>query len=285
MNFRQVRKKIRTIGNVRKITKAMQMVAAVKMRKAQKFAIEGKPYQEILNKIIKRIVTPKILSSSRLLKKTEEQIVDKNLYILISSNKGLCGPFNFNLFKFLLTEADFQKDNFIVLGQKGASFILKMRGNIIANFSDQLPFIDNVSAIFSLVIDNLVNNKCQKVFLVYNKFFSTFKSESVKEQFLPIVDFKELDKLETRTEYLIEPSMEEIFDSLIRDYLQGRIRSAILDSEAAEHSARMMSMKNATDNADDIIYNLTLLRNRLRQQSITYELLDMVTAKEAAEGE
>lgn len=283
MNLRQVRKKIRTIGNVKKITKAMQMVAAVKMKKAQKITLEGRPYQEILDKIIKRLLTADIVSFSPFLKKTKEEAIDKNLYVFISTNKGLCGTFNFNLFKFALKEINFEKNDFIILGKKGATFILRMGGNIIADFSDQMPFIDNVSAIFSLVVANFLNNKYQTVYLVYNKFLSTFRSEPIKTQLLPIVSFEELSGIEVKIDYLIEPSPLEILDSLIQDFLRERIRGAILDSEAAEHSARMMSMKNATENAEEITYNLTLLRNKLRQQSITYELLDMITAKEATE--
>lgn len=286
MNFRQVRKKIKVINNVAKITKTMEMVAAVKMRQAQKKALEYKPYQRILNKIIKRIVSPELLSASFFFKKAKVnqagKMIAPNLYLLISSNKGLCGSFNFNLFKLLTQEANFQKDYFIVLGKKGGQFVSKLGGKIKAHFSDQGSLIDNVSAVFSFVTDCFIKNQCQYVFLVYNKFFSTFKAQPVKEQLLPIVDFKQLEEIEEERDYLIEPSKKEALDSLIRDYLQGRIRMAILDSEAAEHSARMVAMKNATENAAEVIYNLTLLSNRLRQESITYELLDMITAKEAA---
>ncbi len=286
MNFRQVRKKIKTIQNVRKITRAMQMVAAVKMKKSQKVAQEGKPYQKMLEKIIRRILPTVDLSLSPLLKKNEPSSTDKNLYVFISTNKGLCGAFNFNLFKTALTEVRFEKDDFIVLGKKASNFILKMRGNIVADFSDQGPFVHSVSAIFSLLIDGFLNNQYGSVFLFYNQFLSTFSSEPRKEQLLPIVYPEELISKIERTserEYLIEPSPQKIIDPLIRDFLKEQIKSAILNSEAAEHSARMLSMKNATDNAADIIYSLTLLRNKLRQEGITNELLDMVSAKLATE--
>ena len=283
MNFRQVRKKIRTISNVRKITKAMEMVAAVKMKKAQKLALEGKPYQEILTDIINRIINPSFFSYSPFFKETQQSEKHQDLYLFISSNKGLCGSFNFNLFKLALKEIDFSKSSFIVLGKKGGNFLLKTGGKVLADFSEQLPFEENVSPIFSLIERQFLTGAANRVFLFYNKFISSFRSEPTNEQLLPLVGWREEEVEKRQREYLIEPSAQEILYSLIRDYLQYRIRRAILESEASEHSARMLAMKNASDNADEIVYNLTLLRNKLRQQSITYELLDMVTAKEATE--
>jgi len=287
MNFRQVRKKIRTIQNVRKITRAMQMVAAVKMKKAQKVAYEGRPYQEKLQEIINRVLPSINPQLSPLLRKSEPQPQGKNLYIFISSNKGLCGGFNFNLFKLALKEIQFEKDEFIVLGKKAVDFILKMRGKIIADFSQQTPFADNVSAIFSLAVEGFLKGQYNTVYLFYNQFISTFRSEPRKNQLLPISRPQDLmTKINVKVlrEYLIEPSPQEIIEPLLEDFLKEKIKNAILNSEAAEHSARMLAMKNATDNAADIIYNLTLLKNKLRQDGITNELLDIISAKQAVEG-
>lgn len=288
MNFRQVRKKIKTINNVAKITKAMQMISAVKMRKAQSTALEGKPYRSLLDKIIKRVCKKEEAIDLSFFGHKKKTLADKNLHLLISSNKGLCGSFNFNLFRFMIKEINFEKDSFITIGKKGADFVLKMKSDIIADFSLQTPFIDAVSSIFSLIMQNF-SADYQNVYLFYNKFISTFKFNPVKLQFLPIIDFSQTaaeiseDAQKKLFNYLIEPSSSEIINSLIQDFLKEKIKEAILDSEAAEHSSRMLSMKNATDNANDIVYRLTLLRNKLRQESITGELLDMITAKEATE--
>lgn len=279
MNLRQVRKKIKTIGNVRKITKAMEMVAAVKMKKAQRMAVEGKPYQEILIKVINQIINPNLIEYSPFFNNKPGS--ERDLYLFISSNKGLCGAFNANLFRLALREINFDQSDFIVLGKKGSELITKLGGSVIADFSHHLPFVNNVSSIFSLIESRFLSGENSSVYLFYNRFISSFRSEPVKEKILPLSDWKK-DSLQLRFNYLFEPSPKEILNSLIKDYLQYQIRMAILDSEAAEHSARMMAMKNASDNADEIVYSLTLLRNKLRQQSITYELLDMVTAKEAA---
>lgn len=279
MNLRQVRKKIKTIANVRKITKAMEMVAAVKMKKAQRMAVEGKPYQEILIKVINQIINPNLIEYSPFFNNKPGS--KRDLYLFISSNKGLCGAFNANLFRLALREINFDQSDFIVLGKKASTIIAKMGGIILADFSNRIPFVDNVSSIFSLIEERFLSGENSSVFLFYNRFISSFRSEPVKQKILPLTEWKK-DPLQLRFNYLFEPSPKEILTQLIKDYLQYRIRMAILDSEAAEQSARMMAMKNASDNADEIVYSLTLLRNKLRQQSITYELLDMVTAKEAA---
>lgn len=291
MNFRQVKKKIRTILNVKQITKAMQMVSSVKMKKAQETALEGRLYRETLDMIMHRVVskTQKSVLPIKLNQDKSSLSRGSNLYIFISSNKGLCGSFNLNLFKKALHEVDAQKDRFITLGRKGAEFLLKMRAFVVADFSHQQPFIDNVSAVFDLAYEKFIKGECKSVCLFYNRFISTFQHQPTKKMLLPFdvsefekthqEDAKESDLMQNT--YLIEPSPDEVFKSLIIDFLQDKIRGAIQESEAAEHSSRMIAMKNATDSAGDLIYNLTLLRNKLRQTSITNELLEITTAKES----
>lgn len=279
MNFRQVRKKIKAIGNVKQITKAMQMVASVKMKKSQDEAIHGRSYREILDKVSTRVLS---LAGENMEKsETKKELKStKNLYIFISSNKGLCGSFNFNLFKKALKEIDFKNADFITLGKKGTEFLLKMGGTVIADFSAQLPFIDHVSAVFALFSQKYSEGEYGNVYIAYNKFISTLAQEPTIEKMLPI-EKTDPEKVEVAAvDYLIEPSAEEVLQSLFEEVLKDKIRGAILDSEASEHSARMMAMKNATDSAGDIIYSLTLLRNKLRQTSITNELLDIVTASQ-----
>ena len=286
MNFRQVRKKIKTIGNVKQITNAMHMVSSVKMKKAQEIALEGLLYRQILEQIRNRVVESTD-SKISIYQNVPRESHDKStkLHILISSNKGLCGSFNFNLFKFIFNQVDFDGDDFIVLGKKGADFLIKMGANITADFSKQIPFADNTSAIFSEVSNKFLTGKYSEIYLIYNHFISTLKNEPVKKLLLPIkdqVDDKDPEMEGDNANYLIEPSPKEVLEALIADSLKDALRSAILESEAAEYSARMIAMKNATDSASDLIYNLTLLRNKLRQASITTELLDITTAKESS---
>jgi len=280
MNFRQVGKKIRTIGNVKKITKAMQMVAAVKMKKAQTVALQGQPYRDVLQKMIGNVIDQ---GTSKFIKQDGQDYTGKTLYILISSNKGLCGSFNFNVIKLALREIDFNNSSFITLGKKGSTLVSKMGGAVQADFSDNVPFIDNVSAIFTMISQSFLSGEYSKIAVVYNKFISTFKIVPSIEPILPISK-EELIALQKKgDQYIIEPDKASIVESLLNDYLKEKITGAILDSEASEHSSRMMAMKNATDNAGDIIFNLTLLKNKLRQASITNELLDITTAKISTE--
>jgi len=285
MNIRQVRKKIKSVVNVKKITKAMQLVSAVKMKKAQQMALEGKPYRQTLEGILKRIVpkvNPKI---SQLLHLEIKENVEKELVLFISSNKGLCGAFNVNLFRFFLDNVDVKNKDFICIGKKGGLFISKLGGNVIADFSSYKPLLE-VSAISSLILEKYLSGNYRKVNIVYNQFISTLKFQTLNEILLPMktkFSNKEEGSTTKDYDYLIEPSEKEILEYVLKSYFEEKIRSSIINSEAVEESARMIAMKNATDNANDVIYNLTLLGNKLRQQKITYELLDMVTAKESVE--
>lgn len=283
MNLRQVRKKTKSIGNVKKITKAMQLVSAVKMKKAQAAALDGRPYREGLEEIIRRVTTNIDPTVSPLAGKHETDPGKKDLIIYISSNKGLCGAFHLNLYRMLLKKVDFKKADFITVGKKGAVFVTRMGGKVMADFSSHNPLVE-VSAIFTMALNHYLNNDYNTIQLVYNKFISTLRSEQVKETILPVSlpDSPEVKESVT-SDYVIEPSAEGIIDYLLRSFIEEKIRGAILSSEAVEHSSRMIAMKNATDNANDVIYNLTLLGNKLRQTKITMELLDMVTAKESVE--
>ncbi|MDH7476601.1 MAG: ATP synthase F1 subunit gamma [Microgenomates group bacterium] len=278
MNIRQVRKKIRSVTNVKKITKAMELVSAIKMKKAQQLAIEARPYQQNLESIINKI-TAKIDPRLSPLLQTSDDQNKKKLAIIISTNKGLCGSFNFNLFHFLINNCQTTDTDFITVGKKASFFINKIGGNILADFSQNLA-MENVSAIFQFVLNSFLEKKYQQILIFYQQFISTLKSQPTKEILLPIkyqpVDQSVLKKKEE--EYLIEPSPQEIIDDLLKSFLETKIINAIIQSEAAEHSARMIAMKNATDNANEVINELISLRNKVRQEKITYELLDMMTA-------
>lgn len=287
MNLRQVRKKTKSIRNVKKITKAMQLVSAVKMKKAQQLEVEGRPYRDALTAIIEKLVPNIDTASSRLFGTPlakNEKTAKRKLIVLVSSNKGLCGAFHINLSRQLIrTKVDFLNADFVVAGTKGAQFVSRMGGKILADFSES-KFLNSVSAIFSFVLEGYMRGDYESVSVVYNKYISAFRSESVEETLLPFEWKKEeIEDKVLALEYYIEPSPKKIIEPLLKSYLEEKIRGAIISSEAVEHAARMMAMKNATDNASDIIYNLTLIGNRLRQEKITNELLDMVTAKESVE--
>ncbi len=260
----------------------MQLVSAVKMKKAQNAVLESQPYRENLERIIRKISGKVEENTSRLLVASDSG-KPKGLIIFVSSNKGLCGAFHLNINRFLFKNVNFAENDFITVGKKGAVFVNKMDGTIIADFSGHTPLIE-ASAIFTMAVSNFLAGKYHTVSIVYNKFISNLRSEQIQDTLLPVKLTSEINaEMKSKGDYLIEPSAREIVDYLLRSFVQEKIRGAMMSSEAVEHSSRMIAMKNATDNANDVIYSLTSLGNKLRQTKITMELLDMITAKESVE--
>ncbi|MCL4382613.1 MAG: ATP synthase F1 subunit gamma [Patescibacteria group bacterium] len=281
-NIRLIKRRIRSARNISQITRAMEMVAASRMKKAQEKAVSGKPYAqkiyEITGKLAKRIKADKEISP--LLKQEGKE--QKNLVILISTNKGLCGGLNTNLFRSIRNW--FPKEvatDYITLGKKGEVFIVRSGRNLVADFSET-SFLENIGAVTNLAVAGFVQNKYNQVYLVFNNFFSILKQIPTKQVILPI-DSLETEELKTTdgSDLMIEPDANSFFNSLLPYYLEVQVRAAILEAEASEYSARMMAMKAATDNAKELMSLLSLEYNKIRQQLITYEIADIVTAREA----
>lgn len=280
MNIREVRKKIKSVGNVKKITNAMELISTIKMKKAQQAAVEARPYQHSLEEIINELTAKTNPTLSPLLNVSDAK---KEVTIVISTNKGMCGAYNFNLFRFIVKNCDLASTDFIVIGKKAALFLNRLGAKILADFSGPNPVID-ASAVFKIVLEGFLKREYGKVNVIYNQYISTLLSQPSKIQLLPIVYQAPNVEMEVKLkEYAIEPSAKELVDQLLRSFVEEKIRNCIIQAEAGEHSSRMIAMKNATDNAEHVIYNLTLLRNKIRQEKITYELLDMMTAKESVE--
>lgn len=281
MNLRQVRKKIRAVGNIKKITNAMQLVSSIKMKKAQIEYKEGKIYRDFLTEMVKELSGGLKEDLSIFLKKNE---TGKDIYLLITSNKGLCGVFNYLIFKKISRDIVIKDSFFICYGKKGADFVHRLQGKILADFSKNSS-VTVVSAIFDFILEKYYQGEIKNLYLVYNKFISSTKYQTQIDKILPVSlelnNQKQIKK--TNLQYMIEPSSKALIDNLLKNFVEQKIRDAILSSQAGEHSARMIAMKNATDNAKEIEIGLTSLRNKLRQEKITYELLDMITAKESVE--
>lgn len=286
MNIRIVRKKIKSIKNVRKITKAMQMVSAVKMRRAQQAEVESRPYRDGLTSLIGKI-SSKIDPSQTEILQVDTSQAKKSIVIVVTSNKGLAGAFNINVLRHVIKkDRNFKETEFVTIGSKGTQFLGRIQdANIIADFSSKNA-VNETSAIFNLVFEKFFTGEYKSISIVYNQFISTLKSEVREETILPLTlvgNMEEQEEHKDTAEYAIEPSAAEILDELLKSFIEQKIRGALISSEAVEHSQRMMAMKSATDNATELIYSLTLLSNRLRQEKITNELLDMITAKESVE--
>jgi len=291
-NERLIRGRIRSAKNIAQITRAMQMVAASKMRRAQALAISGRPYAEKIAEMVSEFVSRIDSTSHPLLKKAGE---GKTLIVLISSNKGLCGGLNTNLFRHLVRTFDETALNssvFSTLGKKGEQFLVRRNLTLMADFSQSTSMSLSIPALTSYITKGFLADEFREVYLVYNNFISALRQEPTSKQLLPIAEFtvQKSDELQKGSEpkeeldFLIEPSIEEILDTLLFHYLENQIRDAVLEAEASEHSARMLAMKNATDNANELVGLLTLEYNKARQEKITYEIADMVTARLAVEG-
>ncbi|MEI6326506.1 MAG: ATP synthase F1 subunit gamma [Candidatus Roizmanbacteria bacterium] len=283
MNIRAVRKKTKSVKNVKKITKAMQMVSAVKMKKSVVEETEGRPYRTSLFQLLQSVASKIDISHSPLLQ-SPPQNSSKDLVIYISANKGLCGAFHMNLLRYAVKNINLKETEFVTLGTKGAQLISHFDRDIISDYSSGHP-LSQVTAIFDQVISLFTAGSYRSIKLLYTQYISATKSEVVMDQLLPFESKNANDETSavSEVEYLIEPSPASLVGPLLRSIVEEKIRGAVISSAAVEHSMRMMAMKNATDNATDVIYSLTLIGNKLRQTKITGELLDMITAKESVE--
>jgi F-type H+-transporting ATPase subunit gamma len=285
-NERLIKGRIKSAKNIAQITKAMQMVAASKMKRAQALALSGRPYAEKIAEVVATLVKKIDKGKHPLLKKN---VTGKRLIVLISTNKGLCGGLNTNLFRSLsrsFTHTELDESGFVTLGKKGELFLVRMKLSLLADFSGS-SVTESIPALTTFIVDGFLKGEYKEVYIVYNNFISALKQEPVLKKILPIAEFKTEELTPEKGEeldFLIEPSIDALLDQLLFHYLENQIRDALLEAEASEQSARMIAMKNATDNANDLVGLLTLEYNKARQEKITYEIADIVTARLAVEG-
>jgi F-type H+-transporting ATPase subunit gamma len=283
-NIRLIKGRIKSAKNIAQITKAMELVAASKMKKAQAHAVAGKQYAQKIYEMVMTLASRVNLVDNPLLKKPKE-IKGRKLAIFITSNKGLCGGLNTNLFRFFYQHhAKATNYDFVVLGKKGLSFVSQVSGTIKADFSDTSSFVSVVPAVTDMVTTEYIAGNYDAVELYYSEFVSILRQDPKMKTILPLT----IEAADTQTgvsglpaqagEFTIEPSVEEVFNALLPHYLENQIRDAVLQAEASEHSARMLAMRNATDNALALMDDLTLVYNKARQEKITYEISDIITA-------
>lgn len=288
---RIIKRRIKTTKNIRQITKAMEMVAASKMRKSQQQATRSKPYSNKLQESLQRLAAATDAAKHGLLRSNQK---GKHVAIIIGPDKGLTGGMISNLLKEADTFANDHKGGsefeFITVGKKAREYVIKMGFDIIAEFSnmsDNLSFEDTLP-ISKMILDGYLSGEYKDVSIIYMDFISTLIQKSNLNRLLPIAvepflapktPEKLIEKdVASRYEYIFEPSAEEILDWLLPYYVEVLLYQTILEAKASEHSARMVAMKNASDNAREIIGDLTLVFNKSRQANITNELLDITTA-------
>jgi F-type H+-transporting ATPase subunit gamma len=278
---RDLRRRIRSIGSTAQITKAMQMVAASKMHKAQQVALAGRPFVQMLYRVQREATTRMGEFKHPLL---EARPVHKRAVILIAADKGLCGALNSNLFR-LAGEFDLETTWFVTAGRKAAQFVARTGRKLAAEFAyADSPKYAEARVIAGYARDLFLRHEVDEVKVVATRFVNTLTQHPLCLEFLPVGQIKALqipgakfeDELATdKTEAVFEPNPEAIVSYLLSHYLDIYIYQVLLNAKASEQSARMVSMKNATDSADDLMRDLTLEYNKLRQGNITKELLEI----------
>jgi F-type H+-transporting ATPase subunit gamma len=278
---RDIRRRIRSISSTAQITRAMQMVAASKMRKAQQAAIDVRPFARLVYRI-QRVATTHAGAFKHPLVEVRE--VRKRAVVLVASDKGLCGALNSNLFR-VAGRYDPATTLFVAAGRKAAQFVARTRRQLVAEFPyGDTPRFDESRAIASLVRDLFLKREVDEVVLVATRFVNTLVQQPVVLELLPVGDIRSVEIPDVprpealaadTTEYLFEPNAADLLEFLIGHYLNIVVHLVLLNAKASEQSARMVSMKGATDNAAEMIKDLTLAYNKLRQGRITQELLEI----------
>ena len=281
-DIRIIRRRIRGIKNTAKITKAMEMIAASKMKRAQERGLAGRPYSEKIQQVIADLAAlPETGRALHLL--LQRRPVAKVAIVHITPDRGLCGGLNANLNRraasFILEQS--VPVTFIIIGRKGLDFMRRHGRDIRAEFTQvgDRPSLLDTLPISRIIIDDYSGGIVDLVYLVYAKFVSTMVQRPVLQQLLP-VEPASIPQVQN-VDYIYEPGPAVVLDELLPRFVEMQVYHAILESIASEQSARMVAMRNATDNANELITDLTLLYNKARQEAITRELLDITGGAEA----
>ncbi len=279
-----IRRRIKSAKNIAQITRAMEMVSASKMKKAQEAALNTRPFTDKLEEILRRLSGGSIASSHPLAQVRPEKNI---LVILSSTTKGLCGGLNVNLYRAYRELVDSKPGaNFsvIALGTKAKWVVPGRDVPLVAKFSElgeRVSFMDTRS-VSRFVMDSFLQEQIDSVYMLYPKFLTTLTNEVTAHKILPIAPTELVDS-SSHVDYTIEPSPESLISTLMPYQLEMIVYQLLLESRATEHSARMVAMKSASDNARDLIGSLTLDYNQARQSQVTNELLDVTTARMALE--
>ncbi len=285
-NLKEVKNRISSVISTQQITKAMKMVAAAKLRKAQDRILQMRPYAQKLAEVLENVSAGLEAGANKYSLDREENNI---LIIAISSDRGLCGPFNTNIFKAAVNlihekyEAQYKAGDLTVLtiGKKSTEFFKKRKYNVVDDFSDMFHHLSFAKArqAAEFVMQGYREEKFDKVEIVYNEFKNVATQVIRAEQFLPIKEAE--GEQDMNNDYIFQPSQEVLIDELIPKSLKVQLYKAILESNASEHGARMTAMDKATENADEILRDLRLTYNQTRQAAITKEILEIVAGAEA----
>ncbi len=287
---RDIRRRIKSVKGTRQITKAMQMVASSKMQKAQQAALAGRPFAAMAQRLMDHMAESGMDYRHPLMEKREGK---RKAIVLVGTDKGLCGALNSNLFR---EASHFDADTqFIAVGRKAAQFLARTKRKLVAEFLYRdIPTYSECEAISHAAQELFAKGEVDSVEVLYTQFINTLSQKPKLEPLLPVADINALRTKEEQAaaekpkeqgqgyDYIFEPSPKALMERLMVYFIDFRVAQILLEAKASEHSARMVAMKNATDNAKDLIDDLTLEYNKIRQASITKELLEITSAAMAA---
>jgi F-type H+-transporting ATPase subunit gamma len=283
---KEIRTKIKSIRNTQKITSAMQMVAASKMRKAQDRMDASRPYAEKMREVIHHLAFAHTeYKHPYLLERHEVKNVG---YIIVSSDRGLCGGLNNNLFKNVLIHMKQWREQgvnveYCLIGQKAANFFKRLKGTIRSQTTHlgDAPAMSGLIGAIKVMLDAYNDGDLDRLYLVSNEFVNTMTQSPTIEQLLPVTSIKEDDMLKHHWDYIYEPDSKEVLDSLMVRYIESLVYQGVIENVACEMSARMIAMKAASDNAGSLIEELQLAYNKARQAAITQEISEIVSGAAA----
>jgi len=277
---KEIRTKIASIKSTQKITRAMEMVAASKMRRAQDRMRRSRPYSEKIRQVISHLAHahPEYKHSYMIPRE-----VKRVGFIIISSDRGLCGGLNNNLFKTTLSSMKKWRDNNVemdmcAIGRKAAVFFKRFGGNLIAEAEHlgDAPPLEDLIGIVKVMLDDYDEGKIDQLFVIYNNFKNTMTQIPTVQLLLPISYEEEDERLRHHWDYIYEPESQEVLDGLLMRYIESLVYQSVVENIACEQAARMVAMKSASDNAGGIIDELQLAYNKARQAAITQELSEIV---------
>lgn len=288
-NEKEIRSKIRSVQNMRKITKAMEMVAASKIRKAQDQMEASRPYAERIRRVIGHLshANPDYKHPWLI-----EREVKRVGYIVISTDRGLCGGLNVNMFKTVIGELQQWQDQGVeidlaLVGAKAVQFFRRLGGNVVGTVTHlgDKPHVNDLIGSIKIMLDSYSEGNIDRVFLVHNEFVSTMSQKPEVKTILPVSQIDLGDEtLQDHWDYIYEPNALELLDDVLMRYIESQVYRGAVENLACEMAAKMVAMKSATDNAGDIIDNLQLAYNKARQAAITQEISEIVGGAAAVSG-
>ena len=283
---KEIRGKIKSVENTKKITKAMEMVAASKMRKAQDRMRAARPYSDKIRNVAANLGKANPEYTHPFMQTNEAKTVG---FIVVTTDKGLCGGMNTNVLRAVTNKLrDIQSEGYaakaVAIGNKGLGFLNRIGAQVVSHVTQlgDTPHLDKLIGPVKVLLDAYANGEVKEVYLCYTRFINTMKQESVVERLLPLApEALKADEGEHSWDYIYEPDAQAVIDDLLLRYVEALVYQAVAENMASEQSARMVAMKSATDNAGNVIAELKLVYNKTRQAAITKELSEIVAGAAA----